>query len=1177
MRRFLVIGCGGSGGSTLAYLMDQLRSDLAAHGVTDLPRGWQFVHIDVPTGQDAGPDGIGNTVQQGGRHRVGEYLGVGQSDGSYATVDAAVTRTVLGRDDLGQLASWAPRDPGRTGVSIANGAGQYRALGRMVTLNHATRIRSALAGRWEALQGAEVAGDMAELSAKVPGVGSYDPQKSPLVLIVSSLAGGAGASMLLDVCRILTQVHGIDPGTVGVFAVAPDVFRTVPPADVPGVRPNALASFGEVVAAQTGAARASDQEILRALGADTGRDTVRPFARFFPVGSYIGMDRTSLGDGTPKTVYRSLGRGLAALMVSESATQPFVDYDLTNTGGLTAEQRELGWGESWDPLPWGSFGYGALSMGRDRYSEYAAQRLARTAADRLMDGHLRPDEAAGGEEQLTALLTSQWAAECARFGFPAPGHGGTEAMQNWLLDQGRLGQVALEAAQNAVATQLRPHVEGGDGMAAEDWRAGIRGQLSLRRDTLAAAAHDAAYRWAFGWKRDLEARTLAAVADATARFGLPYARQLVESLGAELQRSVIPGLRDGLAARATDTTALSPQAEAHLANLKGTVQGVHQSVSMVVDAVRGSTQWAVLETSARYAVRLLEEYVADFLAPTERALSEAYRRVDGARRDQARTQDLARVATDLYGSWPSDGDQMVDPRFSAAVTEVLLTDPATFPAMYEQDVRTADEQARDLPFTAARDRFVPQIIAGTWTVTGGDQPEGNLVQIAVPWRPEALAVDPDTRESLIPSRAQLVVHTDPAELLSRARQFVARPDESFDRTSRVSLAEFVAQDPAHAKLLAAQFDRVLTMARPLNSVDPETAQAVHGADPGFQGVRYRYKFSDVPFQNTVAAAAFRSVLADNPRIDPASESNFAGALGTDDRLTRIDVFGSYPNLSPLAFDSIFAPVAEQWRGSRGESARTLFWKWRRSRPLAAALPMGDTERRAMVAGWFVGQITGTLRVPGRGDDAQSASVWDAVNSRWVNFPDPLLTPPSEFRYVNDWLPAVLESVLVAMMRSQEQPVLSSMQPYVLLRGLFDDGENRASEGVTQVRSGERVLAGWLRTGEVPAGGSSRVDASGATSPAERADLVRAWLATIRDHVGTQFLASNADGAAGGGAYARITDRALAGATPIFRDVAPDVWWALRMLDSMLDEAVARAQQGGSAGPAAGPVLDGPVF
>jgi Tubulin like len=66
MRRFLIVGCGGSGGATLSYMMDQLRSELHSAGVDKLIAGWQFVHIDVPSAADPGPDGLANVPAQGG-------------------------------------------------------------------------------------------------------------------------------------------------------------------------------------------------------------------------------------------------------------------------------------------------------------------------------------------------------------------------------------------------------------------------------------------------------------------------------------------------------------------------------------------------------------------------------------------------------------------------------------------------------------------------------------------------------------------------------------------------------------------------------------------------------------------------------------------------------------------------------------------------------------------------------------------------------------------------------------------------------------------------------------------------------------------------------------------------------------------------------------------------------
>ena len=62
-------------------------------------------------------------------------------------------------------------------------------------------------------------------------------------------------------------------------------------------------------------------------------------------------------------------------MMSGTASDQFVSYDLGNTASPAGDKDLLGWGISvWDPLPWGTYGFSSLSMGRDRYAEYAAQR-----------------------------------------------------------------------------------------------------------------------------------------------------------------------------------------------------------------------------------------------------------------------------------------------------------------------------------------------------------------------------------------------------------------------------------------------------------------------------------------------------------------------------------------------------------------------------------------------------------------------------------------------------------------------------------------------------------------------------------------------------------------------------------------------------------------------------------
>ena len=54
--RYLFIGLGGSGGSTLGRIKEALRTWLTEHNLEpDIPAGWQFLHIDTPTVSDSDP------------------------------------------------------------------------------------------------------------------------------------------------------------------------------------------------------------------------------------------------------------------------------------------------------------------------------------------------------------------------------------------------------------------------------------------------------------------------------------------------------------------------------------------------------------------------------------------------------------------------------------------------------------------------------------------------------------------------------------------------------------------------------------------------------------------------------------------------------------------------------------------------------------------------------------------------------------------------------------------------------------------------------------------------------------------------------------------------------------------------------------------------------------------
>jgi hypothetical protein len=96
-----------------------------------------------------------------------------------------------------------------------------------------------------------------------------------------------------------------------------------------------------------------------------------------------------------------------------------------------------------------------------------------------------------------------------------------------------------------------------------------------------------------------------------------------------------------------------------------------------------------------------------------------------------------------------------------------------------------------------------------------------------------------------------------------------------------------------------------------------------------------------------------------------------------------------------------------------------------------------------------------------------------------------------------------------------------------------------------------LLREFILTGSSADGLGSRIDSvAAAATPAHRADAAEEWLLTIRD-ISAEYLPPGSAGAAAGGAFATIATRLKAAKTPIFRDMAPDVFWATEALIGLI--------------------------
>lgn len=1161
MQKFLVIGCGGSGAKTQAYMMDQLKAYLRRvdPGREELPAALQFVSIDVPRTPEPGPDGLGNVADQGG-----SYVAMGSTQ-RYSEFDRGLSDRLGQEGALGDIATWASRAPQYEDKPISDGAGQYRGIGRILTIQNLPKIRAALAEALERLEHADTNEELNLLNARItPGRTDDQTDATPMVLVVSSMAGGAGASMFLDVCRLLTTMPKVDPANIALFLLTPEAFSDIKAAEKGGMWPNALAVFGEVIAAQSGAAGDHDARLYRAMGLSTPPAEF-PFGRLFPIGGRMGSQGAVFGDGTALDVYRGLARALSALVASESASQDFRSFRMGNTGSPEGDRSVLGWGDpnrvKWNRLPWGSLGYAQLSMGRDRFAEYSAQRLAHASFERLLSGHMKEGDRTTSSEQLQRLYDERLAGFLS--GCYLPDLRGFDG-DGWLSAVFGNSIAEASARARAMLLQLLPD---GEGRKSREWKDQIRLRLRDNRGEVALLLQDEAYRSAHLFADVFADAFTGQVEEEIARYGLPLARKLVDATLDAVQgrwRPVLERIGERAATLDPMVETRDVTAQYQMLDVNAAVSNSSVFADRILDGLDAPMRDYVTACLAKLLAAVLDDFAVNALYPLSRLLETAHVNLDAAGRPGTGLRDLADVATEQPTAWPTERDETVDARFEGPDNEIMITDVADFPRDYAGHL--LDTMGKQNLADATREA-VTEILRGSWATTGArTAPEDTLAPRATGRRPgnrlgwvaQLLQAAPDGGDRREANQARFAPRLRPEDLMDRTRAWILRPGEPFERFIGVDLRTYLSptaadNDAVHRdrlQRLAEAFRKALKQARPLAAVNGDMLSTVYGTAQE----EYQYIFSEIPFLGTVdPLRRLTEVLEQEKSADPSSSRRFTKALTDEDTVTAIEVFGSYPNYSPVVFSSLLPHIAQDWASRRGNAS--YFWELRRARPLPAALPLSDAERQAMVGGWLLGRLTGRIRVLDPDTVSEAVEIWDDAASEWVAFPADLLTPPArqEGEGGVDRMPAILESVLLAYANCQQPGTgraVASLRPYHLLRAIYDDHPQGPTTGRLR-RSRVALLAEWLAGGDTPEGPT----VLGATLQ-ERADAAREEFGFQRE-LASWFLP--------GGPrpdLVEVRDRATACAMPLFRDIAADVDLVAADLLSRLPEAEEIARTGG---------------
>lgn len=1121
MRKVLIIGLGGSGGKTLGFLMDELRFALSREGWhgQKLPACWQFLHLDVPGAADAAGVGLAANVEsQGGR-----YLGLaGGVTGGYTSF----SENLQGRlestspSELGYASRWLP-DDGANAIDIKGGAGAFRAVGRVVTLSKANEIHQTLTSIIE---------DLSASTAEATEVGRLlkfeNPDQlaaqPPLVFIVSSLSGGSGASMVFDVSdivRSLTVNGKFDGEHVGAFLYTADVFKAL---DIFGAAPGSLATISELINSGPRVQEGwTAQEWSRfGIGAAVPRARGRGPSVVFPIGgSFNGVD---LGKARPEDVYRAFSRTLAPVFIDEGVQTFLFSYMMTNFQA-EAKGASDNVGISSDPVSgatevthFASIGSATLSLGRERFEEYAAQRIAREAVEVLVSGHMT-DKTKTPQEMIDfhadALQGLFWSVFR-----PARVAGGIKQDPNNYIEaifsETERQQFAQQQAREVLSKYLK-------GMTADNVAGLVRS--SLERDLRPALEQGQTklYKNSELWVKHLHDTLEEAYLRVAATQGLSVANESVSKARKLMWDEVGEKIRQGM-----EVVKNSPSAPNPIKKV------LDQILSMGKTPLNPGTPQAdqlirVLSMELAQLLRieaggLIVKVLQDFEGKLEAPLVESGRRLNSDLSTVLQHKVVQRVQAAYRDAhpvlWPGN-DGAVPGHFSSAVNEILIEDPETFPATFDALVQTSVNSSQSAVRLAAAQIITRRRLDASsntfeeitdWETSNKDAGPYPHLDRESEWLPQVVAA----RVARPASSARYKLRLTPDDLIGFARHWVSLPNTPIKLHTAQGIAEW-AQDPGlslaerSARLIKIQssFVTAAQAAAPLVDIDEAMVSTIHGSD----SIGIKYNFSRIPFEmGGDELASLESLFRSQPQAKHNSQA-ILNATNPPPVTPISHVFISTTAASPylpMAFRSLTQPIRDSWKNALSNGTDSAWWTWRRARPLLDYVPANKRWVAAFMQGWIIGRLTGRIQLEDIGNGREGSRIRVYGESEEFVFDEVLLgtrqinlrkSPPHDTSAWN--IPAVLlESLSLAVMQCQGGDV-SPLKPFLEIVKIGKElkyGTGTGKGAIGGSRDHANDLDDWYNSGKVPGGRKSQIipDSEGLT-PEERKTAAQVWLSEVK--------------------------------------------------------------------------------
>jgi hypothetical protein len=958
MNPMIIIGCGGSGGKTVLGLRRVLELRLRQAGWTKgIPEAWQLLWIDTLEEQDV------DALKFGSALPAEDYISLSSKKSDYADVHKAVMRGAQGRlEKHRQMNGWVPL-PTRINRDVSRGAGQMRALGRMTNIDKMAAVGERIKTALTQIRSSQAELDL--LTQHLTNGEVKEANQSPYLVVVSSLAGGTGAGIFLDVCDIAKVVETSFENNVLAVLYSAEIFKgSGAPA---GLEMNTIAAISELMNSYLRPKDTTALDLFKGsidvqVGVERRHGPDYPF-----IIGLKDLDGTELESA--EHVYRAVTETLASILLDKDVSGAFTTDLVGNWQALqmnhaskwkhhntTGAASEIGLNGVVS-----SFGSARLSLGLELFGEYSAHRMAREAFDFISSDFIsrgrqemnRPE--ASTKEVLTHYKGRLRGEFLEKVGMSDP--------TKHFLDLDNLVKLLSE-----LINEKKSDKQWSTPLPKEQLRTALDGKISsayVNEYKEATSKYVSESRRTF--TSEQPARVLGVVSSYLATYGLPVARMLVKELREQLTVTV-----DYLRNTVLPDPAYSAQeAASKLTNVLASIRdrdkinsGNQQFRSLFSELFR-----PVLNKVREQTIRttLIEAYSAfdrQFLANLDKELERL-------------ENEFAKETGENSKNWPT-GDSVPKP-FKPSPLEFCLIDPVTWPDLYRKYL-AATVQSEQPEYGLTPDDFV----------------RGELGK-------SALLLDVSWVET---APAKFKTSLRPRDFLERARTWIHRRNYPFGDFLHQSLRSYLAdtdslQQPIPDRIerrmkFYEQLKKAIDRAKPLVHVDGRVFFDVHpGALAGATGyvdsgtVPIKLEAEKIPLdwsedEDSPYQQARRILLSTPGVLASAVDSYFDSSRVDAEGI--LFVYRLSGAIHPAAISSLSAPIAAAWAagfpddGANDSSPGLIDRRARRLKDFVALRP---SALNAMCRGWLIGRALGFIKL-----DESGIAV--------SHFGEDIVSPPGRF-------------------------------------------------------------------------------------------------------------------------------------------------------------------------------------